>query len=156
MGVRYAEKKLREKLQGNDKKAAKAFRFCCRNSVWFCLELVAKSILKHTVLFKPDIFPEQYIHERIVATRSHDKNSNGQLTPGEFASLLSSLHLEFAQEDIDALAKKYDVNKNGNIDYIELQHGLLGNFEDHGSPKHIFRRLVTCIGLYFRWTVVAW
>ena len=107
------------------------------------LNLSPRSLLIHTVLFKLDIFLEQYIHERILTTRLHDQNGNGQLSPSEFASLLSSLHLKFAQEDIDALAKKYDVNKNGNIDYIELQHGLLGNYEDHGSPKHMFRRSVT-------------
>ena len=74
--------------------------------------------------------------------RSHDKNGNGTLSQSEFASLLSSLHLQFAQQDIDALAKKYDVDRNGNIDYVELQNGLLGNYQDHGSPKHMFRRYV--------------
>ena len=84
----------------------------------------------------------------MLTTRSYDQNGNGQLSPSEFASLLSSLHLEFAQEDIDALSKKYDVNRNGNIDYVELQHGLLGNYEDHGSPKHMFRRSVTSKSLF--------
>jgi len=85
-----------------------------------------ESFLK--VVARPDGFKSAgSAQEFIQGFQVFDKEGNGYISTGELRYVLTSLGEKLTNEEVDELLKGIDVDKKGQINYVDFVHTILSN-----------------------------
>ncbi|KAJ7329836.1 hypothetical protein JRQ81_016010 [Phrynocephalus forsythii] len=63
--------------------------------------------------------------------RELDKKQNGILTKDDFRHALKMFHLDISEEDFESLWRVLYDNNNGEVDYVDFTHAILGEMNEY-------------------------